>query len=160
MRIFPLGERALIVKFGVGIDPVSHRKVLELTRTLEQNPFPGFHEAVPSYVSVAIYYDPVIVGKAGRPSGDAQSKVVSWLTERATRVHNAAVTSASTFTGNTVEIPVCYCSECGPDLPFVAEHNILSPDDVIKIHTSGSYTVHHIVDGIEQLQHIHYGDRN
>jgi len=38
-----------------------------------------------------------------------------------------------------VEIPVCYGGEYGPDLGFVAEHNGLSQEEVIKIHSEGRY---------------------
>ncbi|WP_325176749.1 5-oxoprolinase subunit PxpB [Paenibacillus alkalitolerans] len=143
-RIVPLGECALIVKFGDGIDLVTHRRVVELTRSLEENPFPGFQEAVPSYVSVAVYYDPVAIVKTGRLADGAQAQVRSWLTERVSLVEAAADTNGGGMAGTAVDIPVCYCSKCGPDLPFVAEHNKLSPEDVIKIHTSGSYTVYMI----------------
>lgn len=43
-----------------------------------------------------------------------------------------------------VEIPVCYEGEFGPDLDYVAEHNGLTPDEVINIHSSGSYLVYMI----------------
>lgn len=35
-----------------------------------------------------------------------------------------------------VTIPVCYGGEFGPDLGFVAEHNKISTDEVIRIHCS------------------------
>jgi inhibitor of KinA len=40
-----------------------------------------------------------------------------------------------------VEIPVCYESEFAPDLQDVAALNHLSPEEVIAIHSSGSYYV-------------------
>jgi inhibitor of KinA len=43
-----------------------------------------------------------------------------------------------------VEIPVCYGGEFGPDLGYVAEHNQLSVEEVIEIHTSGQYLVYMI----------------
>ncbi|MBB6734086.1 5-oxoprolinase subunit PxpB [Cohnella sp. CBP 2801] len=147
MRIAPLGERALIVAYEGGIDPVTHRKVLELARSLEEQPFPGFQEAVPSYASVAVYYDPVAAGKAdqsekpGRTARGVQAKVAEWLTER---VHSGAATGSGPRAGCTFEIPVCYCSECGPDLPYVAERNRLTPEEVVRIHTSRPYTVYMI----------------
>lgn len=144
LRIVPLGERALIVNYGGGIDPATHRRVLEFAGSLEKDPFPGFQEAVPSYVSVTVYYDPIAVGTTGWATKNVQAQVVAWLRERTSRVHSAMMTQASPIAGDPVEIPVCYCSECGPDLPFVAEHNQLTPEEVIKIHTSRTYTVNMI----------------
>jgi KipI family sensor histidine kinase inhibitor len=42
----------------------------------------------------------------------------------------------------TVEIPVVYGGEYGPDLEFVAQHNGLTQEEVIEIHTSGSYLIY------------------
>jgi KipI family sensor histidine kinase inhibitor len=41
-----------------------------------------------------------------------------------------------------VEIPTLYGVEFGPDLPFVAEYNGLSIDEVIRIHSSTVYPVY------------------
>lgn len=143
-----MGERAFIVHYGGGIDPDTHRKVLEFTRILEEQPFPGFVEAVPSYGAAAVYYDPIAVVKTSWKVRDAQSQVVRWLEERSERVRARAAAvagaGAGALTENAVEIPVCYCSECGPDLPFVAERNQLSAEDVVSIHTSRSYKVYMI----------------
>src|SRR4030095_8558884 len=42
----------------------------------------------------------------------------------------------------TIEIPVCYGGEYGPDLSLVAELNGLTEEEVIAIHAGGSYLVH------------------
>ena len=44
----------------------------------------------------------------------------------------------------TVEIPVCYGGEFGPDLEFVAQYNGLSEEDVIRLHSAPLYRVHMI----------------
>ena len=43
-----------------------------------------------------------------------------------------------------VEIPVCYGGEYGPDIEFVAKHNNLSVEEVIKLHTAPQYLVYMI----------------
>jgi inhibitor of KinA len=43
-----------------------------------------------------------------------------------------------------VEIPVCYGGEFGPDLEEVAEHNGITPEEVIDIHSNGEYIVYMI----------------
>ena len=40
------------------------------------------------------------------------------------------------------EIPVAYGGEKGPDLGFVAQHNGLTPEDVIEIHSAGTYLIY------------------
>src|SRR5690606_21932580 len=51
------------------------------------------------------------------------------------------VEEAAASPSRTIEIPVCYGGEFGPDLEFVAQHNELTPEQVIDIHTSGTYSV-------------------
>jgi KipI family sensor histidine kinase inhibitor len=43
--------------------------------------------------------------------------------------------------GRVIEIPTRYGGEYGPDLEFVAKHNGLTPDEVVRIHTSQSLRV-------------------
>ena len=45
-------------------------------------------------------------------------------------------------TPETLEIPVVYGGDYGPELDFVAQHNRLTPEEVIEIHTSGTYLVY------------------
>jgi len=42
----------------------------------------------------------------------------------------------------TIEIQVAYGNDFGPDLEFVAQHNNLTPEEVIQIHTSGTYLIY------------------
>ena len=41
-----------------------------------------------------------------------------------------------------VEIPTLYGGEYGPDLDHVADHNGLTPEEVIQIHSSADYLVY------------------
>jgi len=43
-----------------------------------------------------------------------------------------------------VEIPVCYGGEFGPDIQFVAEHNSITTDDVVRIHSGAEYQIYMI----------------
>ncbi len=54
---------------------------------------------------------------------------------------NAAETT-SLLEPRRVEVPVVYGGEFGPDLEFVARHNGLSPEEVIRRHTARDYPVY------------------
>jgi inhibitor of KinA len=43
-----------------------------------------------------------------------------------------------------IEIPVCYDPSLGPDLEFVAHHNGLTTEDVVRYHSSVEYLVYFI----------------
>jgi allophanate hydrolase subunit 1 len=58
MRFLAAGESALVVELGNAIDPALNARVLALDRALLQAPFDGYVEAVPSYRSLLVFFDP------------------------------------------------------------------------------------------------------
>lgn len=140
--ILPLGEAGLLVRFGSAIRPDIHRCVKALVDQLDRHPFPGLIETVISYTSLAVYYDPFRVRQSGGPAKTASAfqSVSRFLKEEAIPLADTGTGAAA----RTVEIPVCYGGECGPDLPFVAEHCGLSEEEVIRIHTEPEYLVYMI----------------
>lgn len=126
----PLGDRALVARFGETMDDETHLRVRALASHLEAHPFPGMIEIVPAMTTVAVYYDPMVLAYE-----DAASRV------------QAAVSEMSPATWNesrAVEIPVCYGGVFGPDLGFVAEHNGIAPEEVVRLHASAEYRVYMI----------------
>ena len=57
-RLRPVGEAALTVELGGGIDPVVNARVRALDRALQARPFPGYRESLPAYRSLLVLYDP------------------------------------------------------------------------------------------------------
>ena len=52
-----LGDRAIIVTFGEEIGMDVYEKVQRLFQALQQHPFTGMIECVPSFTSLAVYYN-------------------------------------------------------------------------------------------------------
>lgn len=143
IELTPLGESAVLVEFGKCISPEIHYKVKSLTNYLEQNSFPGMIEYVAAFTSVTVFYDPLVI--LGLPAsqqgaGETASQIVTHLLAQTV----SKLTAADNTNSRVVEIPVCYGGEFGPDLAFVAEHNGLSEEEVIDIHTEGRYLVYMI----------------
>jgi inhibitor of KinA len=141
-EMLPLGDSAVIVRLGTSIDEQINRIVMNVSRALEERPFAGLIECVPSFVSVAIHYDPLVVKKS-RAGAEHQhatifdtvcARVQAYLTKEQLLASNQAV--------RTIEIPVCYGGEYGPDLSLVAKLNGLTEEEVIAIHAEGHYLVH------------------
>lgn len=56
MKFSALGDQAIIVTFGeIGMDV--YEKVQRLFQVLQQHPFTGMIECVPSFTSLAVYYN-------------------------------------------------------------------------------------------------------
>jgi inhibitor of KinA len=136
IRIFPLGDAALTVEFSTGISVEINKKAISLAGYFEQNPFPGFIEAVPAYSSTTLFYDPATVRKDHPQFPTAFAAVKNLAVEAINGPEIAAIKNS-----RTVEIPVHFDAESALDLKFVAESNRLSPEKVIEIFTAATYRV-------------------
>jgi inhibitor of KinA len=124
------GDRGLLVEFGGTIDPEINRKVRQVFVSLEKRPIDGVTEVIPTYRSLLVFYDPFQIGP---------EKLREEISDRERKLDTLEIPLPE-----TVEIPVAYGGEFGPDLEFVARHNNLTPKEVIQIHTSGNYLIYMI----------------
>jgi allophanate hydrolase subunit 1 len=60
-RVHLAGDTALVVEFGDVIDRRISAKVLALARRLAQIEFPGVVECVPTFRSLMVHYDPLVL---------------------------------------------------------------------------------------------------
>ena len=125
-----MGDRALLVELGDGISPLVNKKVRDLFLYLKNNPVEGVVETMPGYRSLLIVYDPLKI-------------TLSALKERLKKYHTT-IDRSEIPKPRTLEIPVVYGGECGPDLNWVAEYHKLSPEEVIRLHTGTTYRVYMI----------------
>lgn len=141
-ELLPLGDSAIMIRFGHGIDEATHRKVGALTAYLEEHPFAGMIECVPAFATVAIHYDPAAVMKSRVFPESMHASIYETACSRLQLILSAEELSCTDTDRRTIEIPVCYGGEYGPDLSFVAAHNGLTEEEVVAIHSSGSYLVY------------------
>jgi inhibitor of KinA len=137
MRITPVGDAALRIELGDTVGEAALQRVQAACAALEAATIPGVSEWVPAYASIVAHYDPAAVVAAGASPDD----IVGWLTNRLERALVSA-SAKSLRKGRTVEIPVCYGGEFGPDLERVAAQAKLSPDEVVRRHAAADYLVH------------------
>ncbi|PSL40264.1 inhibitor of KinA [Planomicrobium soli] len=126
----PLGDHSIIIEIGQEISEEVQNQVRTISQLLEKKQPRWLLEIIPAFTTIAVFYTPTVASYA---TVEAELKELLQQPEE--------VAASET---RTVEIPVCYGGEFGPDLEFVAEHNGLTPEEVIDIHTSGSYSVHMI----------------
>jgi len=123
-----LGDRGLVVQLGDRIDDRMFERMQALCHALAEANIAGVTEHVPAYTTVTVYYD------ARRTQFDAVAREVEQVL--AIRGYVEHVVS------RTVEMPVCYGNDFGIDLNYVAQHNSLSAEEVIAIHSAATYRVH------------------
>jgi KipI family sensor histidine kinase inhibitor len=133
LRVEPLGDRALLVVFGEGIDANVNDQVHGLVSTLRESGLPGILDLVGAYATLTVHYDPSSWARPGTlPHEAVRSEILRlWKEARA----------ASLRPSRLVEIPVCYGGEFGPDLEDVAQHCGLSAKAIIARHSCPEYRV-------------------
>ena len=138
VRLFPLGDAAIVLEFGEGIAPATHRAIEAFSTYLAKRPFVGLREFVPAFTTLTVYYDPWLVSENGRHP--PYEKIAEMLRQMLPEAQATEATAATMV----VEIPVCYGGEFGPDLAFVARYAQLDIAEVIARHAAPDYLVHMI----------------
>jgi inhibitor of KinA len=140
--LLPLGDSAVLVRLGDCIELETNRKVMKLSQRLEAQPFAGWIECVPAFASVAVHYDPVLVLKSRTWEEEGHATLFETVCVRLERYLSNDQLHLNEQASRTVEIPVCYGGDEGPDLSFVASHNGLTEEEVVAIHSKGDYRVY------------------
>ncbi len=125
-RILPIGDAAITVEFSRKIDDEANRRVLALDRLLTSAQIEGVTEAVPTYRSLLVHYDPVRI--------DCETLGARLMT----LAQQPSMQNAST---RRWRIPVSYGGEHGIDLEDAAKALNLSPETLIARHVGPAYRV-------------------
>ncbi|NCU16801.1 5-oxoprolinase subunit PxpB [Pallidibacillus pasinlerensis] len=134
-NLYPMGENAILIEFGTEINIETHQKIQAITNFLNNDPPEWMIEYIPAFTTITVYYEPyniyLISGKDNIYEYVCK-KIKDLLLKVPISYENEP---------RLIEIPVCYGGDFGPDLEVVAEHNKLTPEEVIEIHSSGEYIV-------------------
>lgn len=124
-NITPYGERGWLARFSKSdyiASGLYANAVADILRTET-----GVTDAVAGIDSVAVRYDPT----------KTDASIIHTAMERAFK----KATSDFPDIGPTIELPVCYGGEFGPDMKDVCAHSGLSEEEVISAHSRTTYRV-------------------
>lgn len=127
LRFSPLGDQAIVIEAGTEINEEAQQRVKAVSALLEASSLPWLVEIIPAFTTVTVFYNPLAA-----LYGTVKEELEELVQQAAEELEAES---------RTVEIPVCYGGDFGPDLAFVAQHNGLTEEEVIRIHTSGTYSV-------------------
>jgi inhibitor of KinA len=125
-RFLAAGDTALVVEFGIVIEPALIAAVQALDHAITSAEISGVVETVPTFRSLMVHYDPLLTSQAklidaisglDRTSAKLAGEGRSWL------------------------LPACYEARFAPDLDAVASATKLSPHEVIAAHAGTQFTV-------------------
>jgi inhibitor of KinA len=123
----PLGDRGILLEYGEGVSLRVNAQVHAAARLIDQATLPGVLETIPAYRSLLVVYDPLVTDFETLEHALAELEGASTPQEESLR--------------KTIDVPVRYGGEFGPDLEFVAELAGLSCDRVVAIHSAQAYRV-------------------
>ena len=125
-----MGDRSLLVELGDEICPSVNQRVQELFVALDMHKVDGVKDLVPSYRSLLVIYDPFLIS-----APDLERKIDGL---------NQGLDHAQLPAPRTIEIPIVYGGEQGPDLESVAQYHHITPQEVIDYHSRPTYRVYMI----------------
>ena len=139
--IFPLGDSAMTLELGHLIDEQVNRRVLTLEAWLRQRSFSGLKDIIVAYSSITVFYDPAEMRQSGW--SDGVHKHIRQLLEEAWIATEGKLPSFLEER-EPIRIPVCYGGGFGPDLEGLSNLLKISPEDIIRLHSSFIYRVYMI----------------
>ena len=131
-RFLDVGDTAVTVEFGDGVDPDLLAAVATFDRSVQSamaaGQLPGVVETVPTFRSLTLIYDPLQTRRA-----EIDPVLVSLL---------AQPVGENTLSGRRWQLPVCYGGDFGPDLESMADATGLSPSELVALHAAKPYSVY------------------
>ncbi len=126
-KVLPAGDTALVVEFGETVDRRLSTLVLALAQRLSEVRLEGIIETVPTFRSLMIHYDPLVLRAAA-------------LVARIDELMQSLQLSEER--GRSWSLPACYDTDVAPDLDDVAARTGLSPAQVVERHSTVTYHVY------------------
>jgi KipI family sensor histidine kinase inhibitor len=125
-----MGDRGLLLEFGDEISLDVNEKVRRMALAIQGEGIEGIIETVPTYRSLLIIYDPLILS-------------IGELKERLEAIEEGLQKTPFPEPKFT-RIPVVYGGPYGPDLDDVARYHRITPEEVVRLHCSKPYLIYMI----------------
>ena len=125
--VIPASDRSILVQFGDEISEDLHYQVYLFTQGLLASSHQAISNISPGYSSVLVRLHHQATMEEGMDAISALLKDGQ---------------PGDTNLKRTIEIPVCYEDEFGPDLGRVLKHTGYDKEELIERHTSGRYLVY------------------
>ena len=118
------------------MDQRLNQKALAMHKWMQKETFPGICELVVGYSSITILYDAFLVNQKNK----VPSSVFDFVKAKLERAYAESPESVETDK-TVISVPVCYEEEFGKDLHFVSNTTGITPQEIVRIHTSKDYYV-------------------
>lgn len=130
VRYLMAGDSHLVAEFGQTIDPQINRQVHSLAKCLSERQITGLCEVIPTYRSLLISFDPLVL----------ELDKLKSICDDCIRTSDIATVQKREI----VRIPTIYGGQYGLDLAALAREVELTEQEVIDIHAAGTYPIYMI----------------
>jgi KipI family sensor histidine kinase inhibitor len=127
LRFVKASDQSLLIYFDDEKTVEANRRMAKLVRALESSPIVGVRNLHPAFRSMLVVFDGLRW---------THEQLQDELRMRAQDVREEIASEA-----RTVEVPVCYGGELGPDLEDVAQLHGMTAEQVISLHAGRDYSV-------------------
>ena len=128
--LHPAGDRALVFELGDTIRSDTNACIIEMADRIAAQRWPGVTEVVPTYRSLLVGYDPLILRGA-----ELEARLIAlWDKSEASQ----------TPKGRLWRVPCLYGGGVEGDLTALAQIKGLSTDELIALHSGAEYRVYMI----------------
>lgn len=126
MEYVTYGPHALLIHFARAPGEAAYERCASIMAELERNPLPGLVHFVPGFTTLLLEFDPQLVPNVKLIAAQTASKL-------------SKIRKAKPAKETLKEFSIVYD---GPDLARVAEHNRLSLEEVVQLHSNRTYRVY------------------
>lgn len=128
VKFLPCGDCAVTIAFTQEIREDTNRKIRYLAKKLQSAGIHGLLETVPTYCSLTVYYEPLILSRK-----KLEHHVLHFLT---------SYSADTTEKKRIFQIPVCYEGEFAPDMEDVCRLTGLNREQLIELHSGVDYLIY------------------
>ena len=133
VRVVSASDSSMLIEFGDGISEPVNRSVYQFIDVVQRSDIAAHVvEMIPAYRTLLVEYDLGSVADAGMRVA---------LSALLADAELPGVTGDDVQIDRTIDVPVVYGGEHGPDLLDVANHAGMSEDQVVGIHSGSTYRV-------------------
>ncbi|HWV74291.1 MAG TPA: 5-oxoprolinase subunit PxpB [Pseudosphingobacterium sp.] len=139
-NIYSLSEYAITLAYNAEINNSIFDQISYLNEAIYRHPFEGFQCAVPAYVSITIFFDPILVIKSNKLIGlNCFERISNYLFQLTKNFNTNQLIKKP-----PIVIPICYEDEYAPDIEELANLLALEKENLIQLHSKAQYKVHMI----------------
>ncbi len=122
----------MYVEFSKTLDLETNALVQRLAAAVHGRALPWMRDVVPALGGLALHFDPDHEALGGKPLEKAAALVEECLKEARPKEEDVV---------RTIEVPVCYEPQYGPDLADVAKATKIAVAEIGTLHAAGEYRV-------------------